>query len=325
MTIEASGRLGIVVIGRNEGERLRSCLDSIGKVHPLVYVDSGSSDSSVSIADGCGASIVQLDGAIPFTAARARNEGLTRLLRDAPDADFVQFIDGDCELVDGWLDGALAFLLKRHDVAVVCGRRRERHPAASVYNRLCDLEWNTRIGEAGSCGGDAMMRVAAIRAAGGFNGKLIAGEEPELCLRLRARGWRIWRLDLEMTRHDAAITRFSQWWRRALRGGYGAAEVAHLHNFSRSCEFTSQVVRAAAWGGVLPTALVLGAAVHPVALAGLSIYALQVARVASRRPPPDQVPYAFFNTLAKFPEFFGAMRYWCSDRTKRGNIIEYKR
>jgi GT2 family glycosyltransferase len=164
----------------------------------------------------------------PFTAARARNEGLARLLEGGP-LDYVQFIDGDCALQPGWIDTAQAFLDENPQAAVVHGRRRERYPEATVYNQLCDWEWDRPPGQAISCGGDAMMRVAAFQAVGGYDPHLIAGEEPELCVRLRAAGWQIWCLDAEMTLHDAAMTRFGQYWRRARRAGHAYAEGAAMH------------------------------------------------------------------------------------------------
>jgi GT2 family glycosyltransferase len=208
------GRIGAVAIGRNEGERLRVCLISLkGQVDTLVYVDSGSTDDSVAMAKEMGALVVELDRGVPFTAARARNVGFSTLREAAPDIELVQFVDGDCEVVAGWLERAEREILAEPELAVVCGRRRERYPNATVYNRLCDLEWASYpFGYAGACGGDALMRVAPVRQVGGYNPDIIAGEEPELCLRLRQRGWKILRVDAEMTLHDAAMTRFGQWW-----------------------------------------------------------------------------------------------------------------
>ena len=155
---------GIVAIGRNEGERLRRCLESVvGRGHAVVYVDSGSTDGSVERARSFGAEVVELDLSVPFTAARARNAGFARLEQVAPDVALVQFVDGDCEVAPGWLDLARAMLDERPDVAVVAGRRRERHRDDTPYNRLADLEWDTPIGEAAACGGDAMIRVKAFR------------------------------------------------------------------------------------------------------------------------------------------------------------------
>src|SRR5438270_7605806 len=85
-------RVGVVAIGRNEGERLRACLVSARRdCAAVVYVDSGSSDDSVALARPLGVHVVELDLSTPFTAARARNEGFARLQQVEPDRDFVQF------------------------------------------------------------------------------------------------------------------------------------------------------------------------------------------------------------------------------------------
>ena len=188
---EISAKIGIVAIGRNEGERLKSCLRSVvGTAGRVVYVDSGSTDRSVDAARAIGADVVALDMQVPFTAARARNEGLRRLRRGSPNLAYVQFIDGDCEIIAGWLERAAAFLDTHPDVALVCGRRHERYPKGSIYNMLCDIEWDTAVGEAKACGGDVLMRIDALEAVNGYRADLIAGEEPELCVRLRIAGWR---------------------------------------------------------------------------------------------------------------------------------------
>lgn len=154
--------LGLVAIGRNEGERMRRCLESVmGRGLVIVYVDSGSVDGSVELARSLGADVVELDLSRPFTAARARNEGFERLSQIDTQVRFVQFVDGDCEVANGWLEKARGVLEENPDVGVVCGRRRERFPEHTVYNRLADLEWDSPIGESKACGGDAMMRVEA--------------------------------------------------------------------------------------------------------------------------------------------------------------------
>jgi glycosyltransferase involved in cell wall biosynthesis len=223
-------RYAVVVIGRNEGERLRRCLRSLAAADLVVYVDSSSTDGSPQSARALGADIVMLDMTSPFTAARARNAGYRRLRQRAPECQYVQFVDGDCELDGVWLDQAVSFLDANERIAAVAGRLRERCPERTIYNWMCHREWDIPAGETRWCGGIAMMRTQAIDKAGGFREDLIAGEEPELCVRLRAAGWRIWRLDIPMATHDAAMTRFAQWWRRAARGGYAQAEGAALHS-----------------------------------------------------------------------------------------------
>jgi GT2 family glycosyltransferase len=319
---------GVVVIGRNEGKRLIDCLTAIApKTIFTVYVDSGSTDDSVAAAERLGATVVKLDVAQPFTAARARNEGFAALKARRGDIRFVQFVDGDCELDAGWVATALDFFARRDDIAVVCGRRRERHPEMSVYNWLCDMEWDTPIGETTACGGDSLVRTEAFEAIGGFRSQLIAGEEPEFCLRLRESNWKIWRLDAEMTRHDAAITRFGQWWRRAVRSGYAYAEVFQLHAHSPAAIWKREVVRASFWGGFVPIAILLCALVKPIAIALVLVYPLQICRIALRRGPmtPGSWAYALFITLAKFAEFQGIMKFlWRRRHGQPVALIEYK-
>jgi GT2 family glycosyltransferase len=215
-----------------------------------VYVDSGSTDGSAAAAERLGAFVINLDLTRPFTAARARNEGFTALKALKPDIRFAQFIDGDCMLAQGWLDAAIAFMKQRNDVAVVSGRLRERRPTASVYNQLCDFEWDTPIGEAVACGGNALVRADAFEAAGGFKPQMIAGEEPELCLRLRERGWRIWRLEAEMGLHDAAMT-------HSVNGGFICWDtickpVSQLHSTSPFGIWRRDLASTVFWGGLFP-------------------------------------------------------------------------
>jgi GT2 family glycosyltransferase len=317
----SSGRIGAVIIGRNEGARLVACLASFPPdVRPLVYVDSGSTDGSVAAAQAAGAEVVALDMAVPFTAARARNAGLQRLM-DCGAPAMVQFVDGDCQLQPGWVQDAAAFLDDHPGVGVVCGRRREIHPGASIWNRLCDAEWDTPVGEAKACGGDALMRTAAVQAVGGYDPTLIAGEEPELCVRLRQAGWKIWRIDREMTLHDAAMTQAGQWWKRCRRGGHAFAEGAALHGAPPERHWVAETRRAVIWGALLPLLAAGGVLVTPWAALILAVYPLQVVRL-QRRYGWER---AVFTTLAKFPEAQGVLQYhWNRLRKRRARLIEYK-
>jgi GT2 family glycosyltransferase len=310
-----------VIIGRNEGARLVACLASFpASVRPLVYVDSGSTDGSVAAARAAGAEVVALDMSIPFTAARARNEGFSRMLMvGAP--EFVQFVDGDCMLQPGWLPAAEAFLAMHSDAGVVCGRRREIRPEASIWNRLCDAEWDTPIGLARACGGDALMRVAAVEEVGGYDPTLIAGEEPELCVRLRAAGWQVWRIDQEMTLHDAAMTRVGQWWKRARRAGHAFAEGAALHGGPPERHWVTETRRAVLWGAVLPVLALIGALFSPWALALLLVYPLQILRLSRRLGWERGV----FMVVGKLPEALGVLQYWGNRmRRRQARLIEYK-
>lgn len=325
--------IGVVAIGRNEGARLEACLRSaVEHASAVVYVDSGSTDDSRAVARRLGAEVVELDLAIPFTAARARNAGFRRLLELYPGLEFVQFVDGDCELRPDWLPQAAAALRDDPGLAVVCGRRRERRPEASVYNRLCDLEWDTPIGEARACGGDALMRVAALAEAAGFDDRLIAGEEPELCVRLRRNGWRLRRLDVEMTLHDADLTRFKQWWRRSTRAGHAFAEGAALHGAPPERHWVRETRSNWLWGLLLPAASLVAAPFTSGASLAVAagLYALLAYRVRRHqlrrgRTRREAALYAAFTTLGKFPQALGQCRFlWNRRRGKRSRLIEYK-
>jgi GT2 family glycosyltransferase len=330
--VKRDERIAAVAIGRNEGERLRRCLESLeDEVDLVVYVDSGSTDGSAELARSLGCEVVALDLTIPFTAARARNAGFHRAREKLPELDLVQFVDGDCEVARGWIDRARERLRSDPEIAVVCGRRRERSPSASVYNRMCDVEWDTPVGRAEVCGGDAMMRARAFEEVGGFDESLIAGEEPELCVRLRRAGHAIERLDAEMTLHDAAMTRFSQWWKRTKRSGHAYAEGAAMHGASPERHWVRETRRIWLWGAVLPaTAIGLAMPTFGLSLGLLGGYGVSAARVYKRtrergRPIEDALPYALFTTLGKVPEVQGMIEFHLGRlRGKKSGIIEYK-
>lgn len=324
--------IGVVAIGRNEGQRLKRCLGSaVGANSVVVYVDSGSADNSVAMAQNLGATTVELDLTVPFTAARARNAGFQRLLQIVPNLEMVQFVDGDCEIVAGWLERAEGVFRGNSNAAVVCGRRRELYPEASVYNRLCDMEWDTPIGLTKSCGGDALMRVEAFVQAGGFNPDLIAGEEPDLCFRLREKGWEIWRIGAEMTRHDAAMTRFSQWLKRSMRTGHAFAE-GNARNGRSPERFWARETRSAlVWGLGVPSLMLLTSPVMGSLSLGFAgsygILMYRTYRYARRHgfAPEDARLYALYCVAGKTPEAFGQLAYWFGRLTgRRRSIIEYK-
>jgi glycosyltransferase involved in cell wall biosynthesis len=321
--------LGVVVIGRNEGERLRRCLDSVqGKIDHVVYVDSGSGDDSVAMSRARGVAVVELDMSTPFTAARARNEGFSRLLGKQPKLDFVFFVDGDCEIVDGWLDKAFQFLLARPTVAVVCGRRTERYPDKSVYNMLIDLEWKVPSGQTRSCGGDALMRVDAFREASGFRPDMICGEEPELCYRLRHAGWLIWCLDSPMTLHDAAMYRIGQWWMRSVRTGFGFAHGFVLYGRTPERFCVRQCCRIWGWGFLFPLLVaVLSVTTGGWALALLAIYPLRIVRIYMRGEYSARKNWwrAISLVIGQFAEFLGQLEFALNRfRRVQNQLIEYK-
>ncbi|MBC7786593.1 MAG: glycosyltransferase family 2 protein [Methylophilaceae bacterium] len=320
--------IGAIVIGRNEGSRLIACLKSLSQLsQKVVYVDSGSTDESIASTKALNIEVLALDLTQPFTAARARNVGAVHLLKLYPAIQYIQFVDGDCAVDVNWLNKALKFLQQNTNVAVVCGRRRERFPKNSIYNYQCDLEWNTPVGEAKACGGDCLVRVSAFKAVKGYRDSLIAGEEPEMCLRLRYLGWKIWRIDAEMTLHDANILRFSQWWRRSMRTGYAYAEGTNLHGATLERHWLRESMRSAFWGILLPVVILILAIFNTrYAVLLVLIYPLQWIRLANQcKNLHKKYGLSLLLVLSKFAEGFGLMKYLFNKLfNQRGELIEYK-
>ncbi|MBR8832135.1 MAG: hypothetical protein N5P05_002417 [Chroococcopsis gigantea SAG 12.99] len=324
--------VGIIVIARNEGEKLRQCFHSVGTdINRVVYVDSGSSDGSIDLARSLGVDVIELDLSIPFTAARARNAGFERLVSIHPDLEYVQFVDGDCELFPDWLATAVNYLQEHQDFAVVCGRQRERYPQQTIYNLLFDLEWDTPVGEALACGGCALIRVKALQEIGGYNPALIAGEEPEMCVRLRGQGWKIYRLGVNMTWHDAEMTKFSQWWKRSRRGGYAYANVSWLHGKPPESYWVKESRSIWLWGLVIPVLSLSGAYfTGGLSLLLLLVYPWLFYKIIRNqeqmgRSPGEAKPFALFCVLAKFPQLLGQIEFHLQRLSgAQARLIEYK-
>jgi glycosyltransferase involved in cell wall biosynthesis len=243
--------LSIVVIGRNEGQRLVRCLQSVQSIRGLVgdvellYVDSGSTDGSFQTAESYGAKSILLNTDRP-TAALGRETGW----RNAS-SDFILFLDGDTVLHPDFPVKALDAITSDATIAAVWGRLREIHPEQSLYNRVLDLDWIFHFGEINLCGGNVLMRRRALEVSGGYDSTLIAGEEPELCCRIRAHGYRILHIDAPMVGHDLAMTRFRQYWKRSIRTGYAYAEVSRRYRETENAlwkrERVSNLIRGAFW------------------------------------------------------------------------------
>lgn len=222
-------KLSVVIIGRNEGERLVRCIQSVQAMAgitaaemEIIYVDSDSTDNSVQRAQELGVEVLQVSPTRP-SAATGRNAGW-----QAAKAEYVLFLDGDTILNANFAISALSYLQADETIAIVWGHRRELYPQHSIYQRVLDLDWLYPAGLSDFCGGDALMRKKVLTEVNGYNAELIAGEEPEMCQRIRAKGYSILHLDIPMTWHDLAMTNWRQYWRRAVRAGHAYAEIAQL-------------------------------------------------------------------------------------------------
>lgn len=329
--------LSVVVIGRNEGARLERCLRSVGAMAPcdgraigyeIIYVDSASSDGSPQLAADFGARVLSLPPG-RTTAALGRNAGWR-----AATAPFVLFLDGDTILDPRFVADSLKDF--GSDTAIVWGHRREIHPEKSIFNRVLDLDWIYAPGIVEFCGGDALVRREALQQVNGFDENLIAGEEPEMCRRMRAQGWKILHVDRPMTGHDLAMTAWSQYWRRATRAGYAYAEVSERFRSSglpfweedaRRNRNRALILGAAAL--VALAASVLARSIWPGTIAAI-LFAALVARTASRAgwkgsSLATRLAYGVHSHLQQIPIYLGQLRYFRDKKAGRSRgLIEYK-
>jgi cellulose synthase/poly-beta-1,6-N-acetylglucosamine synthase-like glycosyltransferase len=326
--------ISVVVIGHNEGERLRACLASVNAMHhdnfpiELIYVDSNSTDSSLHIARAAAARTLTVDTSYP-TAGLARNFGW-----QAASGKYILFLDGDTLLDPDFVRTALPSFAD-DTIAAVCGNRREAHPERSTYNRVFDLDWNGPVGLVDYCGGDALFRRSALALCNGYDPSLIAGEEPDLCRRLRAHSLRVLHIDIPMTLHDLAITRFSQWWRRHTRTGYAYAQLSDRYRNTPIPlwlrESRANILRATALVMLFNLSVFFALAAWALwpLLIGLLFFASLVQRTALRARNktshiPTRLAYGVHSHLQQIPIFIGQLNYRTRRRKTRPHLVEYK-
>ena len=327
--------LSVVVIGRNEGARLTRCLESIGLMRlpagpmELIYVDSKSSDDSVETARKFNARTLSLESEYPCAAA-ARNLGWR-----AARAPIVLFLDGDTVLNRDFVADSIDELADPR-TAVVFGHRREISPKASIYNRIIDLDWISAAGPADFCGGDALIRRDVLELVGGYDEGLIAGEEPEMCRRIRAAGYSVLQVDQPMTLHDIAMTRVSQYWRRGVRSGYAYAEISARYGDTDRPLWSSEARHNRIHGGAI-LALFTGAIILSIAtrslipiVAAIVVLSSLALRTAYRYRWKTSNLYTLLlfglhSHLGQIPILFGQLKYRLDRyRGKRTALIEYQ-
>jgi cellulose synthase/poly-beta-1,6-N-acetylglucosamine synthase-like glycosyltransferase len=327
--------ISVVIIGRNEGARLERCLESVKRMRSpggdveSIYVDSASADGSPQVAQASGAHTIVVRPRFP-SAALGRNAGWRRAT-----GQFVLFLDGDTILDPNFVRDSLPEFENR-EVAIVWGHRREIRPEASLFNRVLDLDWIYRPGDTEFCGGDALVRRSALAEVGGFDETLIAGEEPEMCRRLRAKGYRIVHVDRPMTGHDMAMHHWRQYWKRANRAGYAYAKVSERFRNSglpfweedvrrnRNRAISLLVLAAAgitgslAFGSLLPLLIAIGLLVM------LALRSAYKARWKSH-DLLTLLLYGLHSHLQQLPIFIGQIQ-WLRDRRagRQRGLIEYK-
>lgn len=319
--------IGIVVIGRNEGDRLRTSLDSaLTTKYCVVYIDSGSKDLSVQISRAKNIPTVELQNTEPFTAARARNAGFKFLKELYPNIKYVQFVDGDCQLIEGWIPYGVTYLKEHADIAIVTGDLHEMEAKESIYNNLCELEWRKDPGETLSCGGNFLIKSEVFQKLGGFKCKMIAAEEEEFCSRVRKEGWKICNLKHPMAIHNASMHHISEWFNRSIRTGYAFAQSLYENIEPHTKEYYSTLF----WGLLFPIAVLLSWYVYgPHALDLLFLYPLLAIKIYWNKRKTwteyESIIYSLFCVIGKFPNVIGLLKYHLDRiRGKFRGTIDYK-
>lgn len=323
-----------VVIGRNEGARLPASLKSAQDAGlPSIYVDSDSTDDSVASARRLSVPVLELSRDRPFSAARARNEGLTEALRLWPATQFVMFLDGDCILKRNFPGHAITAFVEQPKCGIVTGHLSERRPEASIYHRLCAIEWRGPAGTIenfGALGGIMAARVSSVQEAGGFNEQVIAGEDSDLGLRVTLGGWSVIKIDAPMAVHDANMTRFKEWWKRSVRAGHSFAQRYSLNGRTAFRDCRRELISSIFWGFLVPALTLLllwpsrGFSLLLLGGYGLlawRVYTYYVGTGVSKR---DAALASQFMLYSKFANFVGVLHFVANRLRGSFKIIEYK-
>jgi cellulose synthase/poly-beta-1,6-N-acetylglucosamine synthase-like glycosyltransferase len=332
--MNTTSTVSVVIIGRNEGQRLQRCIASVQMAHwgtlphDVWYVDSRSSDNSVAQAKAQGVHTLVLPEG-PMCAAKARNAGW-----QAAAGEFILFLDGDTELHPDFVQHALQ-ALGNASLCAAWGHRRESNPQQSVYTKVLDLDWIYPPGITPYFGGDVLVRRSALAQVGGFDATLNAGEEPELCARLRAKGWKILHIDVPMTQHDLAVRSFKAYTRRCYRSGIAYAEVAQRMQVLGDALWQHEARRDLVHGllyAASPALLALAFGLH--AAAGVVLGCLGVAmllrstwrcRDRAAGSVTLALQYALHSHLQKIPAFFGQLAWRRAHARKQSlALVNYK-
>jgi len=326
--------VGIVVIGRNEGERLKTCFESVRKFSfPVAYVDSGSTDQSVKLAEQYVSCVHQLDRSSPFSAARARNEGFDVLTRQFPDLKYIQFVDGDCVVAADWFNGALAALNQNPTLALVLGHRKELKPELTIYNHLAAMEWNSPVGELTNFGcliGSFLIKVDVFRVMHGFKTNVIAGEDSELGVRLCLAGYKMQKIDQHMETHDANMLKFSQWWSRAVRAGHAIGQRAFINGHTAVKDCVKERKSTFIWGIAMPIIWLLLLIIKPILsviillLYGVLTLKVYLYSLKLGMKMKDAVIYTVFIVMGKIANGIGLLKFYMNTLKKQYVLIEYK-
>jgi mycofactocin system glycosyltransferase len=270
---------------------LASTLATIGDVSNVIVVDDGSTDDAVARAgEAAGATVVRHPRSRGPGAAR--NTGWQRAT-----TDLVAFVDADCQLSPGWLEGLLPHFDDPHVVAVA--PRIVTTVPTSLPRPLAEYETVTPSLDRGPA--EALVRPRSkvpfvptatlvvrrgiYNTLGGFDESMPVGEDVDFVWRVDDSGGTV-RYEPAVTVSHAARPDVGSWIRQRFEYGTSAAPLARRHPRAVAPVAVSPW-SALAWGLVGVGAPIPGAAVA----AGTT--ALLVPRLAGlERPWPEALGLA---------------------------------
>lgn len=317
--------ISVVIIGINVERYIKACIDSIKRTdYPqelleIIYVDGGSKDSSVAIAQNCPhVKVIQLQQNRP-TPGRGRNAGW-KIAKHA----LVQFLDADTTVDPFWFKQAQEQLHDR--VVAVCGRRSELERRKNPYHLIGDIEWDATPGFIDAFGGDVLIKKEALEAVGGYDDSLIGGEDPDLSYRLRQNNGLLLRIDAPMTIHDLNMDSFKQYCRRAFRTGHAYAEVGLRYRKDPEKFWLKELTRIGSSTTVpwfLWTSLsLLGLPIlGPLLAAALAFRPLRLVKGFQEKfhlSMKESVLYALHLSFVVYPQMAGVLDY-CLRRKKKAS------
>lgn len=316
-------QIDVVVIGLNVQQFLSHSLQSvIDSNYPkdklnILYVDSSSSDNSVDIANNFKEVKTLFLGDTSPSSAKARNMGFVY-----GNAEYVQFLDADSCLKKNWLKLAVN-TIQQKDIGAVLGILQERYPQKNIFHKIAAMEWNISKGLNGfsnatgltsSFGGNVLVRRSAVKNAGLYNTKLLAGEDPELSYRMRRVGWKIIKINTIMASHDIATDNWNQYLKRAMRSGWAYFSISRMYMKSKEKFYLREVFRIV--GFVLFPVLftILGFIFHPVIILLAALLAFRHLITFPRfikkynMAPNRALLYSAHIAFVVYPQFAGVIK-----------------
>ena len=178
---------------------IESALGAVARVGgEVVLADSYSTDRTVELAMNYPVRIVQLTHADERCCGVGPQLGYQHCV-----GEFVYILDGDMQMLEGFLEEALEVLERQPDVAGVGGRVVELNTESLEYvAREQRVVSHRRAGSVDRLDGGGLYRRSAIEAAGYFSDRnLHSYEEYDLGVRLRSLGWTLWRIPRGAVNH----------------------------------------------------------------------------------------------------------------------------